>query len=200
MAWEGVLTPHWARTVERMSAHRVVLCIQDTTELDFNGREIAGLGPLNDLESRKIAPKLVFAGANYLRYCNLTKMNKMKNLNIKNTGDKATEYVVFTASDDCNLGHYMIADNTFDAKGNPSNKLRHMFAFPHYSVKKDDVIVLWTRKGEKSIGKAHNGTNAQHNFFWNLDEHVWNIGGDTAHLIDIRSSTNKTVGKHPAER
>jgi hypothetical protein len=25
----------------------VVLCIQDTTELDFNGQDIAGLGPLN---------------------------------------------------------------------------------------------------------------------------------------------------------
>jgi hypothetical protein len=25
----------------------VVLCIQDTTELDFNGQEIEGLGPLN---------------------------------------------------------------------------------------------------------------------------------------------------------
>ncbi len=30
----------------RMSAHRVVHCIQDTTELDFNGQETKGLGPL----------------------------------------------------------------------------------------------------------------------------------------------------------
>lgn len=30
-----------------MGAHAVVLCIQDTTELDFNGQEIAGLGPLS---------------------------------------------------------------------------------------------------------------------------------------------------------
>jgi hypothetical protein len=47
VTWEGILTPHWARTLERMCAHRVVLCIQDTTELDFNGRDVAGLGPLN---------------------------------------------------------------------------------------------------------------------------------------------------------
>jgi hypothetical protein len=47
VSWEAILTPHWERTVERMSAHRVVLCIQDTTELDFNGQDIAGLGPLN---------------------------------------------------------------------------------------------------------------------------------------------------------
>jgi hypothetical protein len=30
-----------------MRAQPVVLCIQDTTELDFNGQQIDGLGPLN---------------------------------------------------------------------------------------------------------------------------------------------------------
>lgn len=47
VAWEDILAPHWKRTQERMRAQPVVLCIQDTTELDFNGREITGLGPLN---------------------------------------------------------------------------------------------------------------------------------------------------------
>lgn len=45
--WRDILAPHWARTQERMHAHPVVLCIQDTTELDFNGQETTGLGPLN---------------------------------------------------------------------------------------------------------------------------------------------------------
>ena len=47
VTWEGILAPHWARTQERMGEHAVVLCIQDTTELDFNGQETAGLGPLS---------------------------------------------------------------------------------------------------------------------------------------------------------
>lgn len=47
VTWEGILAPHWARTQERMAGHAVVLCIQDTTELDFNGQETAGLGPLS---------------------------------------------------------------------------------------------------------------------------------------------------------
>ena len=46
--WESVLTPHWACSVERMRAHRVVLCVQDTTELDFTSQPgIGGLGPLS---------------------------------------------------------------------------------------------------------------------------------------------------------
>ena len=47
VSWESILAPHWERTRERMQDHPVVLCIQDTTELDFNGQEAQGLGPLN---------------------------------------------------------------------------------------------------------------------------------------------------------
>ncbi|MBC8726731.1 IS4 family transposase, partial [Paraburkholderia sp. 31.1] len=47
VAWEAILEPHWASTQERMRSQSVVLCIQDTTELDFNGQDIDGLGPLN---------------------------------------------------------------------------------------------------------------------------------------------------------
>ncbi|MFT3719993.1 transposase DNA-binding-containing protein [Pseudorhodoferax sp.] len=45
--WQALLEPHWACSEERMRAHAVVLNIQDTTELDFNGRTTAGLGPLS---------------------------------------------------------------------------------------------------------------------------------------------------------
>jgi len=45
--WEGILAPHIERSVSRMAAHPVVLCIQDTTELDFNGQQAKGLGPLS---------------------------------------------------------------------------------------------------------------------------------------------------------
>ncbi|WP_271652329.1 transposase DNA-binding-containing protein, partial [Ralstonia solanacearum] len=45
--WGDIMEPHWERTVQRMGEHEVVLCIADTTELDFNGQEASGLGPLN---------------------------------------------------------------------------------------------------------------------------------------------------------
>jgi hypothetical protein len=47
LEWESILAPHWRSSEERMRAHPVVLCLQDTTELDFNGQRIAGLGPLS---------------------------------------------------------------------------------------------------------------------------------------------------------
>jgi len=45
--WLDMLEPHRACTRRRMVQHPVVLCIQDTTELDFNGQQIEGLGPLS---------------------------------------------------------------------------------------------------------------------------------------------------------
>ncbi|MCS7017018.1 MAG: transposase DNA-binding-containing protein, partial [Gemmatales bacterium] len=47
MSWDDVLAPHIARTQARMAEHPEVLCLQDTTELDFNGRNIEGLGSLS---------------------------------------------------------------------------------------------------------------------------------------------------------
>ena len=47
VCWETVLAPHMARTEARMGEHSVVLCLQDTTELDFNGQAIDGLGSLS---------------------------------------------------------------------------------------------------------------------------------------------------------
>lgn len=45
--WADILAPHTACTQARMANHPVVLCIQDTTVLDFNGQKTEGLGPLS---------------------------------------------------------------------------------------------------------------------------------------------------------
>ena len=45
--WRALMAPHWQQTQQRMSAQPVVLCLQDTTELDFNGQGTFGLGPLS---------------------------------------------------------------------------------------------------------------------------------------------------------
>jgi IS4 transposase len=47
VGWQDLHDPHMACTLQRMAAHKVVLCIQDTTELNFNGQAIGGLGPLS---------------------------------------------------------------------------------------------------------------------------------------------------------
>ena len=45
--WESILTPHIECSMDRMRQCPVVLCLQDTTELNFNGQSIEGLGRLS---------------------------------------------------------------------------------------------------------------------------------------------------------
>ena len=46
--WHKILQPHWEQAERRMQGEAVVLCIQDTTELDFSTQKhIEGLGPLS---------------------------------------------------------------------------------------------------------------------------------------------------------
>ncbi len=50
---DKVLAPHIASTIERIGEHPRVLCIQDTSEIDYTGKpSMQGLGPLN-LEIRQ---------------------------------------------------------------------------------------------------------------------------------------------------
>ena len=45
---QQVLEPHYQCSEQRLRQHPQVLCIQDTTELDYTGKsDIEGLGPLN---------------------------------------------------------------------------------------------------------------------------------------------------------
>ncbi|HSJ74803.1 MAG TPA: IS4 family transposase [Gemmatimonadales bacterium] len=46
VTWERVLEPHRDATLQRAQQFPVVLCVQDTTELDYTGKQIKGLGPL----------------------------------------------------------------------------------------------------------------------------------------------------------
>jgi len=52
---QAILEPHWQQTEQRMAGQAVVLCLQDTTELDFNGQQARGLGPLSYAAQRSAA-------------------------------------------------------------------------------------------------------------------------------------------------
>lgn len=47
VSWDDVMGAHWDASQQRISQHETMLCLQDTTGLDFNGQLINGLGPLS---------------------------------------------------------------------------------------------------------------------------------------------------------
>lgn len=47
VSWDEVMQAHWQASEQRIGQHPVVLCLQDTTELNFNAQQMTGLGPLS---------------------------------------------------------------------------------------------------------------------------------------------------------
>jgi hypothetical protein len=66
--WTGMMQPHWDRTAARIQQHAVVPCVADTTELDFKGQDMEGLGPLSvEAQRGMYLPPLMSFPASFLK-------------------------------------------------------------------------------------------------------------------------------------
>jgi hypothetical protein len=113
---------------------------------------------------------------------------------IQGDGDATKEYVILDVTRDCDIGKYLLADNSFTSKGTISNKLRHVYWFPDKSVKSGDIVYLYTGKGTASSVANANGNGTTHRFYWKLGSSVWNDDdADAAVLIKTDAWSSKSV-------
>jgi Pyruvate/2-oxoacid:ferredoxin oxidoreductase delta subunit len=55
--WRAIVEPRWQQTEQQTAEQCLVLCPQDTTELDFDGQQACGLvGLSNDRAARYVRP------------------------------------------------------------------------------------------------------------------------------------------------
>lgn len=98
-------------------------------------------------------------------------------------GDAASEVVTFTVTDDCDLSDYLLADSTYFANGNISNRFRHTYWFVGKPVKKGDRVALWTKAGKDETVEHQGAT--WHVRYWNSKAAIWNDDGDAAVLLNV---------------
>lgn len=115
-------------------------------------------------------------------------------LKIREVLDRKTdnERLVLDVIKDCRLGRYVVLDTTYDNEGNVSNKNRHVYLFPTQALKKGDLVVLYSKKGENSTIENKNGS-ISYFYYWGLDSTVWNNEGDEALLLHIDDFEIKEV-------
>jgi len=115
-------------------------------------------------------------------------------IEIRDASEK-DERIFMKVTEKCNLSSYLIYDETFDAEGNPSNLLPHMYRFPNVEVEKGDRVSLRTQhKNKKNYkGTLNDNTTPCHFIYWGLDTNIFNNDGDTVHLIKIAEEQKKTV-------
>lgn len=107
---------------------------------------------------------------------------KLKIKSIHGHGDFDKEHVLLQANEDCNIGHYLLADTTYNRDGTFSNKMKHTYWFLNQDVKKGDYVSVWTKSGADTVTKMKDGT-PLHRFYWNLETAVWNDTGDCGLLV-----------------
>jgi hypothetical protein len=106
----------------------------------------------------------------------------IKILRILPKGDEDGERITFAVVEDCNLGDYVLADDTFN-NAVPTNLLRNVYFFPELDVKKGERVSLRTSKGVYRAYQKSPTTPVWHQLYWGLAKPVWNDSGDSAHLL-----------------
>lgn len=97
------------------------------------------------------------------------------------------ERILMRAVNNCNLGDYLVYDETFDDEGNPSNLMPHMLRFDNLYLEKGEHVSLRTQGNphRDHKGTLKNSETVCYYLYWGLDETIFNQEGDTIHLIQI---------------
>lgn len=93
------------------------------------------------------------------------------------------ERIILDVADDTEIGDYVVLDTTYSTEGKVTNKVRHPYWFPNQGVKKGDIVVLYTRKGNSNPVNKDQYTIWF--YYWGLDSCVWNNDGDCAIIMHI---------------
>ena len=105
---------------------------------------------------------------------------------------KDERIVIDVVADSEDQENYILFDTTYDDKGKVSNKHRHPFFFKTTKLKKDEVILIYTKKGESELAKSSKQTK-MYVLYWGLDTCVWNNDKDNALLVHYDDYTGKIV-------
>ncbi len=116
---------------------------------------------------------------------------ELKISEIRDRGEKE-ERIFITVLKDCNLGDYIIYDETFDESGNKSNIWPHMYRFDNREVKSGEYVSLRVHTGKDYVGTLNDKKTICYYLYWGFDSSVqiFNKDGDIVHLVKI-SSENK---------
>lgn len=122
---------------------------------------------------------------------------ELKIVGIRDRGEKDERLFIEVVAD-CNLGDFIVYDETFDAEGNKSNIWPHMYRFDKRDVKKGEYVSLRVHKGKDYVGTLNDNKTVCYYLYWGFDDsvQVLNKEGDRVHVAKIFSEVQKIVGNY----
>jgi hypothetical protein len=110
---------------------------------------------------------------------------KLKLLRFAETGNLDKERVVLAATDDVDIGKYVVMRSKRGESGNPRSGSKSAYWFPDLIVKSGDLVVVYTKKGKSSKKTLENGK-VVHFYYWHLSAAMWGeSSNNTAVLLNV---------------
>ena len=104
---------------------------------------------------------------------------------VKGAGDFQRERVVLRAKTNTDIGQTVVLCAPADGENIFPKAMEFAFWFPDNSVKKGDIIVLYTKSGEDRIKANANGTKSYF-YYWGLTSPIWKEDENAAVVLQIR--------------
>lgn len=119
---------------------------------------------------------------------------ELKIIEIRDKGQDS-ERIFIKILEDCNLGDFIVYDETLDEDGNISNLWPHMYRFKKRRVRQGEYISLRTHEGKDRVGTLDDKITTCYYLYWGLDKNftIFNEDGDTVHIVKVVDETSKKV-------
>jgi hypothetical protein len=115
--------------------------------------------------------------------------------NIVDAGLHDKERLILRATENVDLGDYAIL---VVGEVNPeelSTRVQFAFWFPYKPIKKDELVVVYTKAGQPRE-KALTGGGATHFYYWDLEDILWDTASQrNAVLLHSPKWTSKNVSE-----
>jgi len=115
---------------------------------------------------------------------------KIRITSFADAGNFQQERIVMKAESDLDLGQYAIFCTAVSSDGGATAGRKTAFWFPDGEVKKDDLVVLYSKKGNSSTKDLSEGRTARF-FYWGDDKAMWGGAGNGAVLLRVAEWSKK---------
>ncbi|MBI4132823.1 MAG: hypothetical protein HY473_01920 [Candidatus Sungbacteria bacterium] len=109
---------------------------------------------------------------------------KLKIKGIEDAGVLDKERAVFKASADEDVGHYIVFKTKKSGETKVSSRPSLTFWFPDREIKKDDLVVLYSKGGVNTSTTNTKGATS-HFFYWGQNSPIWNHSNDAVVLLSV---------------
>lgn len=109
-------------------------------------------------------------------------------------GEPSQERIILKALTDLDVGEFAVFRSGVTVEGSPTPGRKSAYWFPDQTVKANDLVVLYTKKGTRSTKPLDDGHTAYF-FYWGKAEALWGNSQFGAVVLEVLDWKFRVPGK-----